>query len=92
MLRRHVLGLMAGGCTLDVVMMMGLGREAWGRIISPPSSWGELPVEGPLGAVVRERRMADDEREAAFCSAEARSSWWSAVVRSERRELRSTLR
>ena len=67
MLRLVVLGDMAGGWTLDVVMMMGLGREAWDRIIIRPlSSWGELPVEGPFGVDVRDRRMAGLDRDAAF--------------------------
>jgi hypothetical protein len=69
---RVVRGDMAGGCTFDVVMMMGLGLDC--RIMRP-SSWGELPVEGPFGEVVRERRMADVEREASFCRAMARSPW-----------------
>lgn len=88
MFLRHVLGDMAGGCTLEVVMMMGLGREVWSRIIKLLSCCGEVPVDGPLGVVVRDRRMAGDNRDAAFCRAEARSPWWSAVVRRERRELR----
>ena len=73
---------------MDVVMMMGFDREACGRIIRPASSWGELPVEGPLGVVVRERRIAGEERDAAFWSACARSPWCIMVVSRDLRETR----
>jgi hypothetical protein len=90
MRRLVVRGDIAGGCTLEVVMMMGFGFCLLGRIMRP-SSWGELPMEGPLGVVVRERLMAEVDREASFCSARARSPSWSAVVSRERCDWRFDL-
>lgn len=78
MFRRVVRGDSAGGWTLEVVMMMGRAREA---DVRPGARfggsacgrfWGDEP-RGPLGDVVRDRRMAGEECEAAFCRARARS-------------------
>lgn len=88
MLRRVVRGDSAGGWTLEVVMMIGFARVPCARIIRPASSWGEVPVEGPLGLVVRDLRIAGLDRDAAFWRAVARSVWCSAVVRRERCEVR----
>src|ERR1700759_5255911 len=70
MLRRGVRGDRARGGGLDVVIMMGCAREDSGPC--PIEVCGD-EFKGPLGEVVRERRMAGVERDAAFWSAAARS-------------------
>lgn len=52
------------------------------------SSSGEPATDGPLGEEVRDRCSAGVEREAAAVRAAARCGSWSAVVRSDRLEVR----
>lgn len=93
MFLRVVRGDNAGGCTLEVVMIMGRAREAgaspWARFGGSACGgfWGDEP-SGPLGDVVRDRRMAGVEREAAFCKANARSFSCIKLVKRDRLETR----
>jgi hypothetical protein len=71
----------------EVVIMIGRARDGcaspWAILFG-----GEVP-RGPFGDVVRERRIAGEERELAFCrSAPARSFSCIKLVSIERRETR----
>lgn len=91
MLRRVVRGESANEWLLEVVMMIGrdLDTCSWDRNGSGISSscTGEVP-SGPFGDVVRERRIAGVDLDAAFCRAAARSFSCIILVSSERREVR----
>lgn len=84
-LRRVVRGESDGGWVLEVVMIIGRARDA-----SRPCAIevGGEELRGPLGEVVRERRIAGVEREAAFWSAAARSFSCIMLVSNDRRDTR----
>ena len=73
MLRRVVRGDRAGGCTLDVVIMMGFELEALYLDDNIDSSSGEQATEGPLREDVRDRCKAGLDFAAISARAAARS-------------------
>lgn len=74
MFLRVVRGESAGGCVFDVVIMMGLDAVILEpRIVSVVCSSGEVPVEGPVRTMFRDRCRAGVDFEAWFANAAARS-------------------
>lgn len=74
MWRRVLRGESAGGCVLDVVMMMGFEGVKWLPRSAPEGSTsGDVPVEGALGVDLRDRRRAEVDLEAMLANAAARS-------------------
>ena len=73
----------------EVVMMIGFAHVASSFTVgSCALGSGDVATEGPFGDVVRDRRMAGVERDAAFCIAFARSGSCIKVVSNDRRVVR----
>lgn len=73
----------------DVVMMIGFAGVIWRPpMVSEQSSSGVVPVDGPLGVDLRDRRKADVDFEAILAKAAARSGSCISVVNKDRRETR----
>lgn len=87
MLRLVLRGESAGGCVLEVVMMIGFAGVMWVLpVVSDASSSGDVPVEGALGIDLLDRRRAEVDLEAIVAKATARSGWCMRVVSKDRRE------
>lgn len=57
----------SGWVVFEVVMMMGCGRVgSWPGMGIRALGSGEVATDGPFGVLVRERRMAGVDRDAAF--------------------------
>lgn len=70
-------------------MIFGFAGVMWRPpIVSEQSSSGDVPVDGPLGVDLLDRRKADVDFEAILAKAAARSGSCMSVVRRDRRETR----